>query len=126
MSEYAAPKTRVLTEEGSEGARVRGQRRTAAEWRDELWSFLNGPTIVAKMKAVSQPEFHRRRPAAEAIAEDLYGAYRADVKRDDVKQLIGRLIKQVMEGEGYEIAERGVRCRPNPVFSTASSYKPEG
>jgi len=91
----------------------------AAGWSEDLRFFLNKQEIIIKMRDAS----NGGRPAAEAIATDLVTQFGNDIKQDYLKKLIGRLIKPVMEEQGYRHYKRGVRCRPNPVFSVASSYQ---
>jgi excisionase family DNA binding protein len=88
-------------------------------WREDLRFFLNEHEIIIKMREASDGG----RPAAEGIATDLVTRFGNDIKQDNLKKLIGRLIKPVMEEQGYRHYKRGVRCRPNPVFSVASSYQ---
>jgi excisionase family DNA binding protein len=94
-------------------------QRLADHWKDDLWAFLNQHEVIAKMCDAS----NRGRPAAESIASDLLSRFGSDVKQNEVKKHIGRLIKRVMEENGFKHARRGERCRQNPVFSVASTYR---
>ena len=96
-----------------------GEKHGRRALHDNLWQFLNEPAVVERMIDASE----HGRPAAEAIAGDLVARFDQDAKQDDVKKLTGRLIKQVMLAHGFNHHERGVRCRPNQVFSVASTYR---
>lgn len=48
---------------------------------------------------------------------------KADAKLAPVKQFTGLCVRAVLEEEGFELAETGVRLSNDPVFRTASVYK---
>jgi len=87
-------------------------------WGEKLWSFLNERDNVARMVQASDSG----RPAAEAIAAELYRRFDDRIRQDRVKQYTGLLIRGVMERNGYCHRSYGHRCRENPVFSVASRY----
>ena len=90
----------------------------ASVWGKRLWDFLNEPTIVHLMTNASD----NNRPAAEAIASELFERFGDDIKQDRVKQFIGFLIRQVMEQNGYSHTAYGKQTKENPVFVKASTY----
>jgi len=92
--------------------------RVASEWGDRLWSFLNEPEIVYRMKEASD----REEPAAGAIGQRLHEAFGDPIKEDRIKQFIGYLIRQVMEDNGYTHHSYGHKTPCNPVFKNASLY----
>lgn len=87
-------------------------------WGEKLWSFLNEEDNVTAMSRAS----HAGRPAAEAIAVELYQRFGEDVRQDRVKQYTGLLIRAVMEANGYVHDRYHCTCKPNPVFKVASCY----
>jgi len=90
----------------------------ASVWGNQLWEFLNEPSIVRSMIDASD----NKRPAAEAIAPELVERFGNDIKQDRVKQFIGFLIRQVMEQNGYSHTAYGQQTKENPVFVKASRY----
>jgi hypothetical protein len=90
----------------------------ALKWGDPIWAILNGQSAVRQMKEASDAG----RPAAEAIAAELYREYGPEIKADRVKQFTGYLIRQVMERNGYIHEAYGMQTHENPVFVKASRY----
>ena len=63
-------------------------------------------------------------PPVTAISSklrELVGA--EDAKLAPVKQFTGLCVRAVLEEEGFELAQTGVRLSNDPVFRTASVYK---
>jgi hypothetical protein len=90
----------------------------ASIWGERLWEFLNEPIIIRSMTNASD----EKRPAAEAIASELFDRFGTDITQDRVKQFIGFLIRQVMEQNGYSHTAYGQQTKDNPVFVKASVY----
>lgn len=90
----------------------------ASTWGQQLWVFLNEPITIHSMTDASD----NKRPAAEAIASELYQRFGENITQDRVKQFIGFLIRQVMERNGYKHISYGRQTRDNPVFKQASVY----
>jgi hypothetical protein len=63
-----------------------------------------------------------KKPAAEAIGDELIRRFGNDIKRDRVKQFTGLLIRQVMEKNGYRHTAYGIKADATHVFSKASLY----
>jgi len=87
-------------------------------WGEKLWSFLSEEDNVTAMSRASDAG----RPAAKAIAVELYRRFGGAVRQDRVKQYTGLLIRMVMEANGYQWLSHGHSCGDNPVFSVASRY----
>ena len=90
----------------------------ASVWGNQLWEFLNEGNIVRLMTDASD----NKRPAAEAIASELFGRFGDGIRQDRVKQFTGFLIRQVMERNGYSHTAYGQQTKENPVFVKASTY----
>ena len=90
----------------------------ASVWGHQLWRFLTEPNIIHAMTDASD----NKRPAAEAVASELYQRFGDDIRQDRVKQFIGFLIRQVMERNGYRHKSYGKQTRDNPIFVKASLY----
>jgi hypothetical protein len=75
----------------------------ASTWGEQLWAFLNDPSVIASMINASDIGS----PAAESVATALIHQFGDSIKRDRVKQFIGFLIRQVMERNGYKHTSYG-------------------
>lgn len=104
----------------------------AGTFRDEfgtelggkLWSFLNEAESIACMKTASK----LGRPAIEGIEELLLIRFEQDItmlKTDRCKQMIGHMIRQVMEVQGYVIAQQNVKLI-SALFLRATRYTEAG
>jgi len=63
-------------------------------------------------------------PPVTAISKDLLELVGPrDVRLAPVKQFVGVCIRAVLEEEGYELVDSGVRVSNDPVFRTGSTYQ---
>jgi hypothetical protein len=85
----------------------------------------------ALLQFLRQPE-HRRHlqdatdkglPAVAGIGKLLAAKFGESVRRTPVKQFIGRAIKELMEDRGYRLADKGIRIKGDPVFTSGSRYQ---
>jgi proline dehydrogenase len=91
-----------------------------------LWAYLNEPTTVAQMETATL----LGRPAAEPLgalttppsAPGLVQQFGQAVRKDRIKQMIGNMIRQIMEARGYRIDRQNVRMRDENMFSSATRY----
>jgi hypothetical protein len=86
-----------------------------------IWDFLNGERIVGKMEGASFLD----RPAVEPIASDLLEEFGSEILQDPYKQMVGHMVRQIMEAHGYRLVRRDVRIFGNVVFSTGACYSRE-
>lgn len=92
-----------------------------------VWAYLNEPTTVAQMETATL----LGRPAAEPLgclstppsAPGLVEQFGEGVRKDRIKQMIGNMIRQVMEARGYRIDRQNVRMRDENMFSSATRYR---
>lgn len=70
----------------------------------ELWAFLNTPESKIRMEVAT----FLGRPAVEALAPSLLEAFGDEVRGDRVKQMIGSMVRQVIESDGYNIDRQSV------------------
>lgn len=61
------------------------------------------------------------RPPVTAISNQLFKRFGSDVTTATVKQAIGIGVRAVLEEEGYQVIEKGLRLK-DPVFRTGSIY----
>jgi hypothetical protein len=95
----------------------------AAHYQTELgsalWRFLNEPETVVRMETATALD----RPAVEAIEEHLLERFGEAVLDDRTKQMIGHMVRQVMERRGYIIAVQNTKITNGAPFSRATKYK---
>jgi hypothetical protein len=90
---------------------------------------LHGSEILAltqtpKVRALLVAAAESGAPAITAISArllELVGS--KDAKLAPVKQFAGLCVRAVLENEGFELAEAGVRLSNDPVFRTGSVYR---
>lgn len=85
---------------------------------ERLWTYLTQADTRLMMKTASK----LRRPAVEAIAEDLLKEFGDDIRVDRTKQMIGHMVRQIMESEGYFLNASNVSVRVGKLFNKASRY----
>ena len=82
-----------------------------------LWQFLNEDRIVAAMETATD----LGKPAVTGIEEQLLHRFGEDVLGDRVKQMIGHMVRQVLEARGYQIERRDVFIG-SALFSKGTRY----
>lgn len=87
-----------------------------------LWAFMNERENVIRMEAAT----YLSRPALEVIQPYLierFGSEVSNENNDRIKQMIGKMARQVMEHHGYQLDQMGVRLRRNELFLSAARYQ---
>lgn len=85
---------------------------------ERLWAFLNRPEIIARMETATD----LGQPALQAVEEQLLAEFGDAILPDRIKQMIGRMVRQIMEGNGYEHVTSDVRLNSVPFYK-ASRYR---
>lgn len=94
----------------------------------DLWDFLNqGPIIELMEKATRDekpPVKLLGRPLLERFEKQFIEREHGEV--DEIKRMIGRMIRQILEGHGYRLVpDSNVEVRPSGgFFATGSVYEP--
>ncbi len=83
---------------------------------------LSRRDVIEAMQAASDAG----RPAAEPTGDVLLREVGPVVREYPVRQMVGRLIKEIMESNGYVWWKSGVKTPENSVFSNASVYRRRG
>lgn len=83
----------------------------------QLWAFLNSDAVVACLETASRLS----KPAVEGAEEDLLGRFGRAVMDDRVKQMIGHMVRQVMESREWVLDQSDVKVQSIP-FTKASRY----
>jgi hypothetical protein len=93
-----------------------------------IWKYLNERETIIRLETASD----LKRPALEAIARHLLNdlsRYEKEIRSDRYKQMIGHMVRQVMENNGYSIDQIGVRIpkdrgtEKDYLFTNAARYK---
>ena len=85
----------------------------------KIWDYLTTDEAWARLELTTQ----LGHPAAEGIGDKLLEHFGNIVKEDRNKQAIGHMIRPIMEHHGYDLVQKGVRCRKKTeVFVFASRY----
>ena len=72
-----------------------------------LWAFLNEHDNIIRMETATYLE----RPAVEPLSPSLLQRFGDEVRQDRVKQMIGRMVRQILEVHGFRIDRHEVRNR---------------
>ena len=87
----------------------------------KLWEFLNQRDNIIRMETAVD----LNKPAAEAVARVLIEEFREDVRPDRVKQMIGHMIRQIMEAHGYQLDSQNITVsQDRRLFTKATRYRP--
>ena len=87
----------------------------------ELWDLLTQESTIKLMEDASD----RGRPAVEPLQELLLGQFGQAVEEDRIKQMFGRMIRQVLErpGSDYELASDAIAVRDKKLVTRGARYK---
>jgi hypothetical protein len=83
-----------------------------------LWATLNTPEYVSCL--VTATALHQ--PAVKGIEEPLLKDFGADVMEDRFKQMVGHMVRQIMERQGYEVDQQKVKIDSIPFYA-GTRYK---
>ncbi len=84
-----------------------------------LWDFLNEPDIRLRMTTAS----YLGRPAVEPLSPALLQRFGPSIKRVRLKQMIGHMVRQVLEARGYRLDRSNVKiARVGNMFASGSRY----
>ncbi len=84
-----------------------------------LWNFLNTEESMIRLETATS----LYRPALEGLQQQLLERFGDEIKPDRWKQMIGRMVRQIMESRGYVLDRTGVRFREKILFLSAARYK---
>jgi len=86
-----------------------------------LWAFLHEHANIVRMETAT----YLARPAVEALGPILLTTFGEAVRVGRIKQMIGSMIRQIMEAKGYQIDRQNVRVPPNrkDLFTSGTRYK---
>lgn len=91
----------------------------ANEGGQEIWEFLADPKNLTRMETAT----YLSRPAIEPLSPFLLERFGDCVKQDRIKQMMGHMVRQIMENRGYVLQQGNVKISSaNNIFSRASRY----
>jgi hypothetical protein len=86
-----------------------------------LWAFLMRPENIVRMETAASLE----RAAVEALSDPLIAEFGIEIDQREVKQVIGHMVKQIMESLGYE-TERTLRITRPGLFTSGLGFRRAG
>jgi hypothetical protein len=89
-----------------------------SEIGQRLWAFLIRPEMTARLETASE----LGKPAVEGIEEQLLQEFREEVLADRVKQMIGHMVRQILERRDWVLDQGDVKVQSVP-FIKASRYR---
>jgi C4-dicarboxylate-specific signal transduction histidine kinase len=101
----------------------------ATEQGEALWQFLNGEISIERMQAVSdvgKPALLAVEPRLIqmfSIPEKGHVAEQDKPQYDRLKQMLGAMVRQVMELNGYQYQSSNIKTPNSKLFYSASLYK---
>lgn len=90
----------------------------ASELGQRIWTFLTRAENVARLETASE----LGKPAVEGIEEQLLAEFREDVLADRVKQMIGHMVRQILERRDWVLDQSEVKVQSVP-FTKAARYR---
>lgn len=86
---------------------------------NRIWQFLNQDNVIVIMETAS----YLRRPAIEPLSPLLRLEFSEQLGVTQVRQMIGHMVRQVLENRGYHLDRANVKIsRPENVFHFGSAY----
>ncbi|WP_075793405.1 hypothetical protein [Massilia putida] len=92
------------------------------ELGQNLWSYLTSSETRIRMQTATA----LGRPAVEGIEEQLLEQFGSTVQNDRIKQMIGHMVRQIMERDGYVIDAQNVKVTNGAPFVRATRYRARG
>ena len=91
-----------------------------SDFGQELWAYMSRADSLIRMETASFLE----RPAVEPLSPGLLQLFGEKVREDRIRQLLGRMARQLLENRGYQIDQQSVRIpAEHNVFSSGTRYK---
>lgn len=86
-----------------------------------IWAFLTDKDNVIRMETAT----FLSRPAIEPLSPLLVERFGSRISNDRLKQMMGHMVRQIMEQRGYRLQQGNVKISSNNnIFSRASRYAP--
>ena len=86
---------------------------------DAVWAWLHRPEILIVLETASVLQ----RPAVEGLSPHLKRAFPDQINRLKFLQMVGHMVRQVMDGHGYSLQRSNVRIpHPASVYGYGNVY----
>ena len=79
----------------------------ASELGQRIWVFLTTSENVARLETASELS----KPAVEGIEEQLLAEFREDVLAERVKQMVGHMVRQILEQRDWVLDQSDVKVQ---------------
>ena len=86
-----------------------------------LWDFLTQRETVARLETASE----LGKPAVEGVEGQLLKKFREDVLTHRVKQMVGHMVRQIMEQDNWVLDQTDVKVRSVPFIKAARYRRPD-
>lgn len=84
-----------------------------------IWAFLTDNENIIRMETAT----YLSRPAIEPTSPFLVERFGSKITSDRIKQMMGHMVRQIMEQRGYRLDQGNVKISSyNNIFSRASRY----
>jgi len=93
----------------------------ALDLGQRIWVFLTRPEIVARLETACELS----KPAVEGIEEQLLEAFREEILVDRVKQMVGHMVRQILEQRGWVLDQTDVKVQSVPFSKPARYRRPD-
>lgn len=85
----------------------------------ELFAFITEPENLIRMETAT----YLSRPAIEPLSPFLVQRFGTEIAVDRMKQMMGHMVRQIMEQRGYRLEQGNVKITSSGnIFSRASRY----
>lgn len=84
----------------------------------EIWKYLHTDAALACLETTT----YLGHPALEGLQPHLVKTFGEEIRDDRIKQMTGRMVRQVMEGRGYSLDQTDVKVRVGDLYRTAARY----
>ena len=85
----------------------------------QSWNFLTNHDNIIRLETASELS----KPALEALTNRLIPEFGEPVKNDRIKQMVGHMVRQILEPRGFTLSSSNVKVRFNGLFTRASRYE---
>lgn len=84
-----------------------------------IWELLTQPHNVLRMETAAK----LGRPAVEAVADLLESRFGQYLSVDRHKQMVGHMVRQIMEATGHSLESAAQKVRVGTTFTKAARYR---
>jgi hypothetical protein len=99
-----------------------GRESIPSSIKQAMWDFLRRDDNIMRMETA----YRLGRTPLEALSAQLIFEFGTNIDLRHVKQMIGRMVRQIMERMGYEVERRSLRITRRCLFSSGATYRRKG